>query len=390
MSKTANQQHLDTRSIHAGEPRPRICGAITQPIFQSSTYEIAAGAGYHDLGYIRLSNTPNHISLQAKLANLEGTQSALVTASGMAAITTTLLSVLHTGDHLLAQNTLYGGTHNFVTEDLQTFGIDYDFFDARDPSDWEEKIKPNTRAVYVESMTNPLLQVADHVAVTAFARSHDLISLIDNTMASPVNFTPASLGYDVVLHSATKYLNGHSDIVAGVVAGSEQWVRLVKQRLDHLGGSLDPNSCFLLHRGLKTLGIRVRQQNANTLALAQMLEHHPGVRQVYYPGLETHPQHARAQELFAGYGGLLSFEPKGDTKVAEDFISRLHLPAPAPSLGGVESLITRPAASSHAGMTPQQREAVGIRDELIRVAVGIEYIDDLLSDFDQALAGIAA
>jgi len=390
MSGKANQLHLDTRAIHAGEPRPRIRGAITQPIFQSSTFEAGPDTGYHDLGYIRLSNTPNHASLHAKLADLEATEAALVTASGMAAITTSLLTVLHAGDHLLVQDTLYGGTHNFVTEDLRTFGIDHDFIDAREPGDWEQKLKPNTRAVYVETLTNPLLQVAEHVAVASFARAHGLVSLIDNTMASPVNFTPALLGYDLVLHSATKYLNGHSDIVAGVVAGSRTRVQSIKQRLDHLGGSLDPHACFLLHRGLKTLGIRVRQHNANALALAQMLDAHPRVRRVYYPGLTGDPQHARASTLFQGCGGLLSFEPETDGDAAQALIERLQLAAPAPSLGGVESLITRPAATTHAGMTAQQLQTVGIRPELIRVAVGIEHIDDLRADFEQALAGLAA
>ncbi len=389
MSDTTNQLHLDTRTIHAGEPRPRICGSINQPIFQSSTYEADPDAGYHDLGYIRLSNTPNHTSLHAKIADLEGTQTALVTSSGMAAITTSLLTLLSTGDHLLIQDTLYGGTHNFITEDLQTFGIEYDFIDARDPAGWEQKLKSRTRAIYVETMTNPLLQVADHVAVVNFARTHDLVSCIDNTMASPVNFTPASRGYDLVLHSATKYLNGHTDIVAGVVAGPLDRVQSIKNRLDHMGGSLDPHACFLLHRGLKTLGLRVRQQNANALALAEMLEAHAGIRQVYYPGLSNHPQQARARELFSGCGGLFSFEPHGGASAAGRIIERLQLFAHAPSLGGVESLIIRPAVSSHAGMTAQQRQAVGISDELIRVAVGIEFIDDLRDDFKQALAGIS-
>ncbi len=389
MTSKSNQLHLDTRAIHAGEPRPRILGAVNQPIFQSSTFEPNPEAGYHDLGYIRLSNTPNHNSLHAKLADLEATETALVTASGMAAITTSLLSILHVGDHLLIQDTVYGGTHNFVTEDLQSFGIDYDFIDAQAPGSWEHKLKDTTRAVYTESITNPLLQVADHLALTQFARHHGLVSMVDNTLTSPVNFTPAAIGYDLVLHSGSKYLNGHSDIVCGVVAGSRDHIRLIKQRLDHLGGSLDPHTCFLLNRGLKTLGIRVRQQNTNALALAQMLENHPGVRQVYHPGLAKDAHHERAQDLFSGCGGLFSFEPHGDAETADRLVSNLQLFTHAPSLGGVESLIIRPAASSHAGMTVEQRQAVGITDELIRVAVGIENIDDLVNDFKQALAGAA-
>lgn len=379
---------LDTKLIHAGEPEPRIAGAVAMPIFQSAMFEYGGETEYHDITYIRLNNTPNHLVLQQKLATLENAEAALVAGSGMAAITTTLLTVLSAGDHLLVQSCLYGGTHDFVTRDLKSFGIAYDFIDGNSPETWGARLKPNTKAIYVETMSNPLLEVPDLEAVVQFAREHHLVSLIDNTFASPVNFRPPEHGFDLSLHSATKYLNGHSDIVAGVVIGRADLVERVKHRLDHLGGSLDPHACFLLHRGVKTLGVRVRFQNQSALAVARFLESHPKVLRVNYPGLESHPQHQRARRLFDGFGGMLSFELDGGVKAAEHLIENLRLPISAPSLGGVETLVTRPATTSHSGMSPEDRRRLGITDSLIRVSIGIEATEDLLADFEQALARI--
>jgi cystathionine beta-lyase/cystathionine gamma-synthase len=379
---------LDTRLIHAGEPQPRIAGAVAMPIFQSAMFEYGGESDYHDITYIRLNNTPNHLVLQQKLAALENAEAALVAGSGMAAITTALLTVLSAGDHLLAQSCLYGGTHDFVTRDLKSFGITYDFIDGNCPENWAAKLKPTTRAIYVETMSNPLLEVPDLEAVVRFAREHNLVSLIDNTFASPVNFRPPEHGFDLSLHSATKYLNGHSDIVAGVVIGRRELVERVKHRLDHFGGSLDPHACFLLHRGVKTLGVRVRFQNRSALEVARFLASHSKVARVNYPGLETHPQHERARRLFDGFGGMLSFELDGGVEAAERFIRNLRLPISAPSLGGVETLITRPATTSHSGMSPEDRRRLGITDSLIRVSIGIEATEDLLADFEQALARV--
>jgi cystathionine beta-lyase/cystathionine gamma-synthase len=377
---------LETRVVHAGRIEPRIERAAVLPIFQCSVYEhTGEGSDYHDVVYPRLSNLPNHAVLGRRLAALEGGEAALVTASGMAAISTAILAVLGQGGHLLAQDQLYGGTHAFVTHDLESLGHSYDFIDPEDPGSWTKKLRPNTRAIYVEALTNPLLRIADHRAITAFARERGLVSLIDNTFASPVNFRPITLGYDLVLHSCTKYLNGHNDLVAGAVIGSVPAVRGVKERLDHLGGALDPHACFLLERGLKTLVLRVRQQNETALALARFLAGHPRVRHVNYPGLETHPQHSRARALFAGFGGMLSFEPEGGVEAARRLLSRLAIPVNGPSLGGVETLVTRPATTSHAGIAPEERRRLGIDDALIRVSVGIENRDDLLRDFEQAL-----
>jgi len=377
---------LDTLLIHAGEPMPRIEGAVSIPIFQSATFQYTGPADYHGLRYIRLNNTPNHLALHAKLAALENAEAALVTSSGMAAITTTLLTLLSAGDHLLIQDCLYGGTHDFVTRGLATFGMEYDFIDPDRPTSWEDKLRPRTRAIYVESLSNPLLQVADLESVVAFARAHGLVSIVDNTFTSPVNVRPPERGFDLSLHSATKYLNGHNDIVAGVVIGRQELVERIKRRLDLLGGSLDPHAAFLLHRGVKTLAIRVRHQNQSALEIAAFLEAHPAVSRVHYPGLESHPGHARARSLFDGFGGMLSFELKGGLEAAERLVSRLTLAISAPSLGGVETLITRPATTSHAGMAPDDRLRLGITDGLVRLSVGIEAPEDLISDFEHALA----
>lgn len=384
---TRHFRRIETTLIHAGEPEPRIDGAVSMPIFQSAMFEYTGETSYHDLRYIRLNNTPNQVALQQKLAALEGAEAALVTASGMAAISTTLLTVLSAGDHLLAQNCLYGGTHDFITKDLVTFGISYDFIDGDDPDSWRRKLRPNTKAVYLETMTNPLLQVADLEAAVAFAKAHGLIAVIDNTFASPVNFRPLERGFDLSLHSCTKYLNGHSDIVAGAVIGRADLIEKIRHKLNRLGGSLDPHACFLLHRGVKTLAVRIKYQNDSALRIARFLEAHPAVRTVHYPGLDSHPRHCRARALFAGFGGVLSFEVHGGVEAADRFLQRVTLPIVAPSLGGVETLVTRPATTSHAGLSPQERQRLGISDHLIRVSVGIEATEDLLEDFAQALGG---
>ena len=379
------KKHLDTKLIHAGEPKPPIRGAVSMPIFQSSTFAAEGDCGYYNLKYIRLNNTPNHEALHRKLAALENAETALVTASGMAAISTTLFALLKAGDHLLAQDCLYGGTHDFISEDLPACGVSVDFIDGAAPDSWESKIRSNTRAIFVETLTNPLLQMADLKRVAEFARQKGIVSLIDNTFASPVNFRPAEWDFDLSLHSGTKYLNGHSDIVAGAVIGPSTLLDPISRKLARLGGSMDPHACFLLHRGIKTLGVRVRYQNESALRLARFLENHPAVHKVHYPGLESHPGHKLAQEMLDGFGGMMSFEVKGGVEAADRILENVTLPISAPSLGGVESLITRPSTTSHAGVPPEQRRAMGISDSLIRLSVGLEATEDLISDFDQAL-----
>ena len=377
---------IQTRLVHAGEER--IDGAVVVPIFQSSTFVSPDAQWYDEVRYLRLSNTPNHRALHTKLAAICNGEAALVTSSGMAAITTTLLTLLNSGDHLLIQDCLYGGTHSFVTQDAPGLGLRCDFIAGNAPETWAAKLRPETRAIYVEAMTNPLLEVADLEAVVEFAREHGLVSLIDNTFASPCNFRPLALGFDLELHSASKYLNGHSDIVAGVVVGSAARIRAITHKLNHLGGSLDTHACFLLQRGLKTLSLRMRQHDENGLRLARFLAEQPQVARVNYPGLASHPQYERAQRLFAGAGGVLSFELHGGVEAAERLLSKLVLPASAPSLGGVETLITRPVTTSHSGLSEKERAAMGIADGLVRVACGIEAAEDLCADFGQALAGV--
>ncbi len=377
--------HLETKLIHAGEPEPLIGGAVSMPVFQSSTFEYTGASSFNDLKYIRLNNTPNHVALHQKLAALENAEAALVTASGMAAISATILTMLSSGDHLLAQECLYGGTHDFFTKDLPKLGISSDFINGDNPDSWKGKIRPSTKALYVETMTNPLLQVAHLKEAAEFARAHGIVSIIDNTFATPINFRPPEWGFDLSLHSCTKYLNGHSDIVAGAVIGRTELIEQITHKLNHLGGSLDPHACFLLHRGMKTLAVRMKYHNESALKIAQFLEAHPAVTKVNYPGLESHPAHQRAKELFDGFSGMLSFELKGGVDAAEHFMQTITLPIVAPSLGGVETLITRPVITSHSSVSPEDLKKLGISDSLIRLSVGIEATEDLIEDFEQAL-----
>jgi cystathionine beta-lyase/cystathionine gamma-synthase len=373
---------FDTTLIHAGEPL--VSGAVAMPIFQSSTFLGRGETSYHDLRYIRLNNTPNHDALHAKLAALEGGEAALVAASGMAAISTTLLTLLGAGDHLLLQRTLYGGTFDLVTKDLPRLGITHDFVDGDRPDSWDAQVRPNTRAIYVETISNPLMEVADLDAVVGFARRHKMVSLIDNTFATPLYCRPIERGFDLVLHSCTKYLNGHTDLVAGAVIGRAAQIAAVKHKLDHLGGCLDPHACYLLHRGMKTLSVRVRQQNDSAQRIARFLDEHGEVARVHHPSLPKHRHFVRARGLLSGFGGVVSFEPARD---AAQVIERLQIPLKTASLGGVETLVTRPSRTSHAGLSADERRALGISDQLIRLSVGIEAVDDLLEDLDQALRG---
>jgi cystathionine beta-lyase/cystathionine gamma-synthase len=376
---------VETKLVHAGELQPRPERAVSMPIYQSSTYEYSGASDYHDVQYIRLNNTPNHAVLHAKLAALEGTEQALVASSGMAAISSTLLSLVAAGDHVLAHDGLYGGTFDLLTKDLPRLGVTCTFVDAGRPETWAAQVTPRTRLFYVETMTNPLVQVVALDQVARFARERGMVSVVDNTLATPINYRPVEHGFDLIVHSATKYLNGHNDIVAGVVAGRAQLVAAVKHKLDHLGGSLDPHACFLLHRGLKTLAVRVRYQNQSALELANYLARHPRVAQVNYPGLERHPSHARAKQWFAGMGGLMSFELADGAAAADRLFQRLEIPICAPSLGGAETLITRPVTTSHAGLAAEVRRRQGISDGLVRLSVGLESTQDLIEDFGAAL-----
>ena len=377
--------HIETKLVHAGEPIPRIGNAVSMPIFQSSTFESAGNPEYHEIKYSRLNNTPNHEVLHNKLAALENGEAALVTSSGMAAISTTLLTLLSSGDHLLCQKGLYGGTHELISKNFSSLGIDFDVIDGNEPDTWVENLKSRTKALYVEVLTNPLLEVADLNRVVEFAKNNKLVAIIDNTFATPVNFCPLEIGFDLSLHSCTKYLNGHSDIIAGAVIGRGNLIRKIRKKLAYLGGTLDPHTCFLLHRGMKTLAVRVLYQNKSAKRIASVLQEHPAIEGVNYPGLSMHPQYERAEELFRGFGGVLSFELKAGPDAAHNFLEKLVLPRVAPSLGGVESLVTLPAATSHSGLSVKERQEMGISEGLVRVSVGLEATEDLVTDFLQAL-----
>ena len=383
MSK--NSFDLTTELVHAGEPEPRIEGAVSMPIFQSSTYEYSGEGQYDDIRYIRLNNTPNHKAIQKKLAVIECAESALVTSSGMSAITATLLTFLKQGDHLLSHKSLYGGTASFILEDLPRYGITFDLIDTTDPSGWSMMLKPNTKVIYTETITNPMLEVPELGAIVDFAKENNLISMIDNTFASPVLFSPSELGFDISLHSCTKYINGHSDIVAGAVIGSDKLIKTITSRMNHFGGSLNPGACFLLHRAIKTLELRMIRQSKNAGQIALFLENHPEVLSVNYPGLVSNNSYERAKKYLSGFSAMVSFEVVGGKTRSIKFMDQLDIAINAPSLGGVETLITLPALSSHSGMDPAERVKAGITDSLIRLSVGIESVDDLITDLDQAL-----
>ena len=388
MSK--NSFDLTTELVHAGEPEPRIEGAVSMPIFQSSTYEYSGEGQYDDIRYIRLNNTPNHKAIQKKLAVIECAESALVTSSGMSAITATLLTFLKQGDHLLSHKSLYGGTASFILKDLPRYGITFDLIDTTDPSGWSMMLKPNTKVIYTETITNPMLEVPELGAIVDFAKENNLISMIDNTFASPVLFSPSELGFDISLHSCTKYINGHSDIVAGAVIGSDKLIKIITSRMNHFGGSLNPGACFLLHRAIKTLELRMIRQSKNAGQIALFLENHPEVLSVNYPGLVSNNSYERAKKYLSGFSAMVSFEVVGGKTRSIKFMDQLDIAINAPSLGGVETLITLPALSSHSGMDPAERVKAGITDSLIRLSVGIESVDDLITDLDQALIKTAS
>ena len=357
-------------------------GAVNNPIYQSSVFESYT---YEDVRYIRFNNTPNQQELEHKMANIEGTETAAVGGSGMAVISAALLTLLQPGDRLLAQRVLYGGTLTFLKNELEPLGITVDFVDGSTPDEWQQALTQDTKAFYCESITNPLIEVADLESISQFCTTHNLVSIVDNTFATPINLIPQTLGFDITLHSATKFLNGFSDISAGAIAGKKKHIDPIRAKIKQYGAPLDPHSCYLLNRGLKTLSLRIKKHNQNALEVANYLESHNGVRRVRYPGLASHPQHKTAQKLFDGYGGMLSFELDGDGTQADSVIKKMKMITAAPSLGGVESLVMRPAAISHSVIPKPEREKMGIKDELIRLSIGIEDSTDLINDIEQAL-----
>lgn len=379
--------HLETLAVHGGEPEAGYGGAVVVPVFQSSTYLVGEAGTPDQVRYIRWNNTPNHEVLHRRLALLEGGEDALVTASGMAAISASLLAVLQPGDHLVVQQSLYGGTFEFVWRFLPVWGVRVSWFDPVRPETLQVALEARTRAVLVESISNPLLEIADLPAVVEIARAAGVILMVDNTFATPVNFRPLEHGFDLVLHSCTKYLNGHSDLVAGAAVGSSELISSIRHKLMLLGGCLDPHACFLLERGLKTLVLRVRQQNRTASVVAGYLEKRSEVRRVFHPSRDGWGS-PRGKAWFGGYGGMVSFELEGGGETAAKFMAALRIPKDAPSLGGVESLVTRPVITSHSSLKPEERAELGITDGLIRLSLGIEAVEDILADLEQAFAAL--
>ncbi len=373
--------------MHSGEPRNEALGAVVPPIYESVTFDYVKGAIGDRYHYTRWSN-PTIEMLERKVASLEGTESCLAFSSGMAAITTSLLSLLRKGDHLIAQRDLYGATFEFITRKLPSLGVDVDVVDHEDLPRIGERFKENTKAVYLESPTNPLIRIVDFEKIAAEAHRHNATVLMDSTFGTPINQQPHKKGVDIVLHSATKYLNGHSDVMAGVATVSGELRKLLWDGRKVLGGIIDPLQSYLLLRGLKTLAARMRIHNENGIAIAEFLEDHPKVAKVHYPGLTEHPEHKLAKSLMTGFGGMMSFEVKGGKEDAERVLAHLKIIRPATSLGGVESLASMPVNSSHVFLKPEERKQAGITDNLIRLSVGIEDLEDLKRDLDQALGRI--
>lgn len=369
-----------TRCVHAGTMRDELKKGINSPIYTSTSFEYI---DQPDTIYPRYLNTPNEKAVAEKIASLEDAESALVFSSGMAAISTVLFTFLGSGDHAVFQKGLYGGTSHFLEREFQRFGIECTVASSQNARDLESCIKKNTKLVYIETPSNPLLSITDIQEVAALAKKRSLISIIDNTFASPVNQQPAVMGIDLVVHSATKYMGGHSDILAGAVAGREELMKEIYQTGLNFGGSLNAMTLYLLERSLKTIHVRVERINDNAIELAHFLETHPAVKQVFYPGLPDHPGHEIAAIQMSGFGGMLSFEVNNQDGIT--FQKGLKLIKPSMSLGGLESICCSPAHTSHRHLGPEGRRAEGISEELIRLSVGIEDVADLKADLEQAL-----
>jgi len=392
-----NRKSLPTRVVHAGERRPKPAHALTTPIVQTSTYTFQNTRDLTDYmeaklwgdetdreEYGRYGN-PTVAAAERKLADLDNAEAACLFSSGMAAVTTTLFTLLSAGSHLILTDDCYRRTRGFVTRFLKRYGVEATQVPMGDYEAMEAAIRPNTRLILSESPTNPYLRVLDLPRVVDIARRHNLKVVVDSTFATPINQRPIEYGVDFVIHSATKYLGGHNDLLAGVVTGSDYMIGAVKETQAMLGDVSDPHTAYLLLRGLKTLALRVRQQNRTALSVARFLQNHPAVRHVFYPGLPNHPDYPIARQQMEGFGGVVSFTLNADLETTGRFIDHLTIPHIGPSLGGVESLVEQVALMSYYELSTEEREAIGIADNLVRLAVGIEDPDDLIADLAQAL-----
>lgn len=373
------KNQFETQCVHEGQLKDTLYKGAISPLYMATAYS------YEETDrYPRYFNTPNQVGLAKKIAALEGAEEGLIFGSGMAAISSSLLAFLKQGDHVVLQNDLYGGTTNLVVEHFDNYGIEYSFAEGLSVEFFEEKIKENTKVIYIETPSNPLMKIVDLKAIAELTRDHQLVSMIDNTFSSPVNQNPIAFGIDIVLHSATKYLGGHSDILAGAVACSSAHMEKIFAVAKSLGGNLSDLSIWLLERSIKTLSIRVKQQNENAMALARYLEQHPAIGKVHYPGLNAHPDHALAKKQMNGFTGMMSFELNDKIQRAT-FEKNLKIIQPVVSLAGVESTITIPAITSHKLLTAEGRTKQGITDQLVRFSVGIEHLEDIKNDLNQAL-----
>lgn len=384
MAEGTRKLGLSTTAIHGGEKRPTPGMGVTAPIVQSVNYVQEPGTS-EGLLYTRYGNTPNAERVQKRLALLEGSEAALVLASGMGATSCAMLALLRAGDHLVSSSWIYGGTRKLFTEDLPGMGIEVSFVNPLEPRAWRKALQKNTRVLFLESPVNPTCRVLELNSLQSLAHSEGIALVVDSTFASPVNFRPIEHGVDVVIHSATKYLNGHHDILAGVVCGNEPLIDEVRRKMLVWGQAPDPFACWLLERGLKTLDVRVKRQNENAMQVAQWCSKRPEIAKVHYPGLPNHPDHVTAKAILDGFGGMLAIELKGGGAATLKFIKNLQLFTYAASLGGVDSLVIEPRYSSHAFMSSEEREKIGIPDGFLRMSIGIENAEDLIADIEQAL-----
>ncbi len=375
---------LPTLAVHAGEAAHEIDSPVVTPLFQSVNYTSEVGGG-GTLRYPRYGNAPNAEIVQKRLAALDGAEACLVLASGMGATACALLALLRPGDHLLASRGIYGGTQELITREFVSFGINVTLVNPHEPRAWRRGLRKETRAIFLESPVNPSCRVLDLRPLSYLAHENGVALVVDSTFASPVNFRPLAHGADVVIHSTTKFLNGHHDVLGGAVLGTASYIEEVTRKMVLWGQAPDPFACWMLDRGLKTLDVRVQRQNENAMAIASWAEERKEVQVVHYPGLASHPDHTVAVHQMDGFGGMLGLELTGGARATERFIRKLRLVRHAPSLGGVDSLVCEPRFTSHTQFTSEQRAALGIPDGFLRLSIGIEDASDLIADLEQAL-----
>lgn len=380
----ADGHAMATRAVHGGAATASSGDPVVAPLVQSVNFSQAIGTE-EGLLYPRYGNVPNADHLQRRLATLDGAEAALVLASGMGATVCALLALLRPGDHLVASQWIYGGARRLLEEEFAAFGIGVTLIDPTVTRDWRRRLRRETRAFFLETPANPTCRVLDMKPISHLTRELGLALVVDSTFASPVNFRPLEHGADVVIHSATKYLNGHNDVLSGVVLGTASYIEEVRQKMMVWGQAPDPFACWLLERGLKTLDVRVHRQNENGLRVAEWCAGRKEIQRVHYSGLTTHPDHKVARTQMSGFGGMLAFELGGGGKAVERFLKRLKLIKHAPSLGGVETIVSEPRFTSHAHMSADQRAAIGIPDGFVRMSVGIEAAADIIADLGQAI-----